>query len=369
MSVSTDGASISGSDEHSHEGPPGGGGFTSSQRIAMAAHSAGGRVTTGDIGSVLASVGVSSPPTTVVVSAGKGEEPGGVAVAPELSSVLNTRVSRTASMAEDLVAGSLGGRLRQFSPQDVVTLNVGGQVFTTTIHTLTKESDSMLASMFSGRFPLREDTNGNVFIDREGSYFDKVLNYLRDGDLALQYPRDKTLCLALMREADYYQLRGLRSLLEQFFAEPNPEPQAGRTGVVTIGKQVTVVKTEAEKEALIAYGGPAPIVLLEVSSSSFGEKKDAIIFHHLALFDRLSAEFGHKLHFVKQIVYTGKEWKFFFGGRLLHSIFFYNQYNGKVGKFRFFFCRTFSHTTSVWLSFLATATQTTAFVSGGYAIG
>ncbi|EDO30354.1 predicted protein, partial [Nematostella vectensis] len=62
----------------------------------------------------------------------------------------------------------------------VVTLNVGGHFFTTRLSTLTKDQDSMLASMFSGRFNLDVDSEGRFFIDRDGTYFVFLLNYLRD---------------------------------------------------------------------------------------------------------------------------------------------------------------------------------------------
>jgi hypothetical protein len=43
------------------------------------------------------------------------------------------------------------------------------------------------------------------------------------------------------------------------------------------------------------------------------------------LFDKLSSDYGDKILFVKQIVYSGKEWKFYAKSKLQHSVFFYNQ--------------------------------------------
>ncbi|MCO5557861.1 hypothetical protein L7F22_011433 [Adiantum nelumboides] len=83
----------------------------------------------------------------------------------------------------------------------------GGMLFATTIDTLTqRDSDSMLAAMFSGRHRLCKDSKGVVFIDRDGTHFRHILNWLRIGVLP-------TLDLAsyqeLSREAEYYQLIGL----------------------------------------------------------------------------------------------------------------------------------------------------------------
>lgn len=62
----------------------------------------------------------------------------------------------------------------------MIPLNVGGYNFVTTLSTLTKNKDSMLAAMFSGRHTLDTDSEGRYFIDRDGTYFKYILNFLRD---------------------------------------------------------------------------------------------------------------------------------------------------------------------------------------------
>ena len=58
-----------------------------------------------------------------------------------------------------------------------VMLNVGGQVFKTSIGTLLKDSDSMLAAMFSKRFDVQPDEeDGAYFIDRDGTHFRYACN-------------------------------------------------------------------------------------------------------------------------------------------------------------------------------------------------
>lgn len=73
---------------------------------------------------------------------------------------------------------------------DWVTLNVGGRCFTTSKSTLTaKEPDSMLARMFAEDdlgylfTPSNVDAKGAFLIDRSPTYFEPILNYLRNGQL------------------------------------------------------------------------------------------------------------------------------------------------------------------------------------------
>jgi len=60
-----------------------------------------------------------------------------------------------------------------------IKLDVGGCKFTTTLTTLTRFPDSMIGTMFSGRHNLTTDESGYYFIDRDGTHFRHILNYLR----------------------------------------------------------------------------------------------------------------------------------------------------------------------------------------------
>uniref|UniRef100_A0A668AI94 BTB domain-containing protein n=1 Tax=Myripristis murdjan TaxID=586833 RepID=A0A668AI94_9TELE len=93
------------------------------------------------------------------------------------------------------------------SLQDPVSLNVGGEIYTTTLDTLTRCRDSMLGAMFTGQIPALRDKRGNVFIDRDGKVFRHILNYLRSSSLDL--PDGFSELALLRREADYFQIRPL----------------------------------------------------------------------------------------------------------------------------------------------------------------
>ncbi|KAG9471663.1 BTB/POZ domain-containing protein KCTD6 [Eleutherodactylus coqui] len=99
---------------------------------------------------------------------------------------------------------------------DPVTLNVGGHVYTTSLTTLTRYPDSMLGAMFRGDFPTARDSQGNYFIDRDGSLFRYVLNFLRTSELTV--PVDFKEFDLLRKEADFYQIEPLIQCLN----DPKP---------------------------------------------------------------------------------------------------------------------------------------------------
>ena len=70
----------------------------------------------------------------------------------------------------------------------------------------------MLAQMFDGSTPLEAEEDGSYFIDRDGRHFHHVLNYLRDPPSFLP-PASKEDAAELLKEAQYYQLTGLRNAL------------------------------------------------------------------------------------------------------------------------------------------------------------
>ena len=93
-----------------------------------------------------------------------------------------------------------------------IKLDIGGHIYTTSVLTLTRDPQSMLASMFSGRHSVKKEDDGSYFIDRDGTHFRYILNYLRDGGF-----KDGTLpgdiLTELQTEAEYYHLSGLVDLL------------------------------------------------------------------------------------------------------------------------------------------------------------
>ncbi|XP_004708996.1 BTB/POZ domain-containing protein KCTD14 [Echinops telfairi] len=90
----------------------------------------------------------------------------------------------------------------------VVVLNVGGELYTTTVGTLRRHPDSKLAEMFSSAAKVCMDSEGRFFIDRPGTYFGPILDFLRSGQLPTQS------LLEVYREAQFYEIKPLVKLLE-----------------------------------------------------------------------------------------------------------------------------------------------------------
>ena len=95
-----------------------------------------------------------------------------------------------------------------------IKLDIGGHLYTTSAFTLTKYPYSKLAAMFRRRNLTKKEEDGSYFIDRDGTHFRYILNYLRDESFNdSMLPTDRDTRTELLMEAEYYQLRGLVDLL------------------------------------------------------------------------------------------------------------------------------------------------------------
>ncbi|XP_032213939.1 BTB/POZ domain-containing protein KCTD14 isoform X3 [Mustela erminea] len=122
-----------------------------------------------------------------------------------------------------LSSGSRSLRSSQASPSTgpsggspVLELNVGGELYTTTVGTLRKLPGSKLAEMFSSSAKAYTDAEGRFFIDRPGTYFGPILDYLRSEQLPTHHIPE------VYREAQFYEIKPLVKLLEdtpQIFGE------------------------------------------------------------------------------------------------------------------------------------------------------
>ena len=76
---------------------------------------------------------------------------------------------------------------------DRVILNVGGQMFHTTMETLAHGESSMLSAMVSGHWKESSPTpSDEIFIDRDGTHFRYILNYYRGGAVLYDFANSQT---------------------------------------------------------------------------------------------------------------------------------------------------------------------------------
>ncbi|KAI5619851.1 BTB/POZ domain-containing protein KCTD1 isoform X1, partial [Silurus asotus] len=99
-----------------------------------------------------------------------------------------------------------------------VHIDVGGQMYTSSLATLTKYPESRIGRLFDGTEPIVLDSlKQHYFIDRDGHMFRYILNFLRTSKLLV--PDDfKDYCL-LYEEAQYFQLQPLQVELERWCSE------------------------------------------------------------------------------------------------------------------------------------------------------
>lgn len=94
-----------------------------------------------------------------------------------------------------------------FSCSSPIKLNIGGVHYTTSLLTLLRFPDSMIGTMFSGRFQLQPDSDGCYFIDRDGTNFSYILNFLRSPEEFEIQTIPSTIILDLYKESKFYLLQ------------------------------------------------------------------------------------------------------------------------------------------------------------------
>ncbi|XP_035614139.1 putative potassium channel regulatory protein [Oncorhynchus keta] len=99
------------------------------------------------------------------------------------------------------------------SAQDLITFNIGGQTFTTTLLTLRRHQDSRIARILDGKDADFKFISGQVFVDRDGTFFKYILDYMRTGQITL--PAEFSDYNGLAQEAQFYGLHPLALWVER----------------------------------------------------------------------------------------------------------------------------------------------------------
>ncbi|KFV03341.1 Putative potassium channel regulatory protein, partial [Tauraco erythrolophus] len=99
------------------------------------------------------------------------------------------------------------------SNREVVVLSVGGMRFVTRASTLQQFPESRLAQMLNDDDREFKLVNGEFFVDRDGTLFSYIMDFLRT--LQVSLPADFSDYQRLQREAEFYGLYPLADLLSQ----------------------------------------------------------------------------------------------------------------------------------------------------------
>lgn len=198
-------------------------------------------------------------------------------------------------------------------PSQYVKLNVGGRLFYTTIGTLTKH-DTMLSAMFSGRMEVLTDSEGWILVDRCGSHFGTILNYLRDGTVPL--PESHKEIAELLAEAKYYCITDLALCCERaLLSNQEPKPIC----------RIPLITSQKEEQLLISSSSK-PVVILLVNRHnnkySYTSTSDDNLLKNIELFDKLSLRFSVRILFIKDVIGSSEIccWSFYGHGKKVAEV-------------------------------------------------
>uniref|UniRef100_U5ESN3 Putative btb/poz domain-containing adapter for cul3-mediated rhoa degradation protein 3 n=1 Tax=Corethrella appendiculata TaxID=1370023 RepID=U5ESN3_9DIPT len=201
------------------------------------------------------------------------------------------------------------------NPSQYVKLNVGGFLHYTTIGTLCNKNDTMLRAMFSGRLEVLTDSEGWILIDRSGTHFGTILNFLRDGVVALP---DTTKGIAeLLAEAKYYCIEELAECCERALAKKERESEPIC--------RIPLITSQREEQFLISTA-TKPVVKLLINRHnnkySYTNTSDDNLLKNIELFDKLSLRFSGRVFFIKDVIGSSEIccWSFYGNGKKVAEV-------------------------------------------------
>jgi len=114
--------------------------------------------------------------------------------------------------------------------QSKIKLDVGGVKHTTSLTTLRRFPDTMIGAMFSGRHALPLDEDGYHFIDRDGTQFRYILNFLRCPEF-FECDLTGAALKELKNECEYY---GLKDFMFPFIPIPPFQTRTVANVLITV---------------------------------------------------------------------------------------------------------------------------------------
>lgn len=180
---------------------------------------------------------------------------------------------------------------------EIIEMNVGGVHYSTTKRTLTSDKNSRLAELFdkdNQSSSLMKDAKGRYFIDRDGSLFRFVLDYLRDN--AIQLPQGFLEKRRLVREAEYFKIDGIIKYIQSLNETQNGCITIGYRGSFQGGKD-GISDVKFRKLSRILVCGRVNLCR-DVFGDTLNESRDSLGVHGGP--DRYTSRFFLKHCFIEQ---------------------------------------------------------------------
>jgi len=193
----------------------------------------------------------------------------------------------------------------QSSRSRYVKLNVGGKFFMTTVDTL-RNHDSMFSSMVSGRLEVVTDESDWILIDRDGTHFEHILNFLRDGTIDLNYFSQERDLKRLLAEANYYSIAPLVHILVQAIDKVvEGRDKECRTFSPQEVKWVPFICTkQMDDMTSISDTGKAAVKFVcnrHNNKYAYTTQSDENLLKNIELFDKLAVLYQGRFNFFKDI--------------------------------------------------------------------
>jgi hypothetical protein len=148
-----------------------------------------------------------------------------------------------------------------------ILLNVGGHRFETSLQTLTSVPATYFASLFSGRYELDLDAEGTYSIDRDGSHFRHILNFLRDaGSFELSSDMTEGQRRELVVELQFY---GLIDHMIPYYAQEQEGQALLRRACLAGTKQGLQTAVAQARELVFEIGSTTPFLTEEFQDLRF----------------------------------------------------------------------------------------------------
>lgn len=109
-----------------------------------------------------------------------------------------------------------------------IKLNIGRKKYHVTRETLLAVDGTFFSNFFSGRWNTKVDDKGYIHVDRDGTHYNYIFNYLREGDKAV-LPMEEDVRRLLRHEAEFLGMEKLIKMLNVPSRAPvptQPDPAA-----------------------------------------------------------------------------------------------------------------------------------------------